>query len=91
MAYELRDGSGSLFRNEKKQPGERTPDYRGDAMVNGARVEIAAWVKESATGKKFLSLKFSEPREQTEAPRAAPAARPSPRPHNPTPDTDIPF
>ena len=91
MAYELRDGSGSLFRNEKKQEGERTPDYRGDAMVNGKRVEIAAWVKEAASGKKFLSLKFSEPREQTEAPRAAPAARPSPRPHTPTPDTEIPF
>ena len=44
MAYELRDGSGSLFRNEKKQEGERTPDYRGDAMVNGKRVEIVGFM-----------------------------------------------
>ena len=81
MAYELRDGSGSLFRNEKKQPGERTPDYRGDAMVNGARVEIAAWVKESASGKKFLSLKFSEPRERDQTAKAA----------TPAPEADFPF
>jgi len=81
MAYELRDGSGSIFRNEKKQPGERTPDYRGDAMVNGQRVEIAAWVKESATGKKFLSLKFSEPRERDQTAKLA----------SPAPEADFPF
>ena len=81
MAYELRDGSGSLFRNEKKQAGERTPDYRGDAMVNGARVEIAAWVKESASGKKFLSLKFSEPRERDQ----------TAKPASPAPEADFPF
>lgn len=81
MAYELRDGSGSLFRNEKKQEGERTPDYRGDAMVNGKRVEIAAWVKEAASGKKFLSLKFSEPRERDQT------AKPS----SPAPEADFPF
>lgn len=81
MAYELRDGSGSLFRNEKKQEGERTPDYRGDAMVNGKRVEIAAWVKEAASGKKFLSLKFSEPRERDQT--SKPAA--------PAPEADFPF
>lgn len=81
MAYELRDGSGSIFRNEKKQPGERTPDYRGDAMVNGARVEIAAWIKETAMGKKFLSLKFSEPRERDQ----------TAKPARPAPEVDFPF
>lgn len=81
MAYELRDGSGSLFRNEKKQEGERTPDYRGDAMVNGKRVEIAAWVKEAASGKKFLSLKFSEPRERDQTAKPGASA----------PEADFPF
>ena len=80
MSYEQRENTGALFRNDKKQPGERTPDYRGDAMVNGVKVEIAAWVKESASGKKFLSLKFQEPREA--APKAAPA---------PIPEADFPF
>ena len=81
MSYEQRENTGALFRNEKKQPGDRTPDYRGDAMVNGKRVEIAAWVKEAASGKKFLSLKFSEPRERDQT--AKPAA--------PAPEADFPF
>ena len=80
MSYEQRENTGALFRNDKKQPGERTPDYRGDAMVNGVKVEIAAWVKESASGKKFLSLKFQEPRERDAAPKAAPI-----------PEADFPF
>jgi uncharacterized protein (DUF736 family) len=79
MAYELRDGSGSLFRNERKQEGDRQPDYRGDAMVNGRKVEIAAWLKTSASGKRFLSLKFQEPRDQ-EAPKTSAA-----------PEADFPF
>jgi uncharacterized protein (DUF736 family) len=82
MSYEQRENTGALFRNDKKQPGERTPDYRGDAMVNGVKVEIAAWIKESASGKKFMSLKFQEPRERDAAPKAAPA---------PIPEADFPF
>lgn len=81
MSYEQRENTGALFRNDKKQPGERTPDYRGDAMVNGVKVEIAAWVKESATGKKFLSLKFSEPRERDQ----------TAKPASPAPEADFPF
>ena len=81
MSYEQRENTGALFRNEKKQPGDRTPDYRGDAMVNGKRVEIAAWVKEAASGKKFLSLKFSEPRERDQ----------TAKPASPAPEADFPF
>jgi hypothetical protein len=82
-----------MFLNRKQH--ERQPDWRGNAMINGRMVDIAAWVKVSSRGTEFLSLKFSEPREQTDAPRSEPAARPVPRqaqrPHQPTPDTDIPF
>lgn len=89
MAYEPKPDTGAMFPNRKQNL--RQPDWRGNAMINGRMVDIAAWVKTSSRGTEFLSLKFSEPREQAEAPRAAPAARPSPRPHTPTPDTDIPF
>jgi uncharacterized protein (DUF736 family) len=81
MSYEQRENTGALFRNDKKQPGERTPDYRGDAMVNGVKVEIAAWIKESASGKKFMSLKFSEPRERDQTAKPAASA----------PEADFPF
>lgn len=81
--YTHREGNGSLFKNERKQQGDRTPDYRGDALVNGQLVEIAAWIKESSSGKKFLSLKFQEPRD-----RSAPRVESTPAP---IPDTDVPF
>lgn len=63
MAFEQRDGSGALFKNDKKG-NDKAPDYRGDANVNGELVEIAAWLKESANGKKFMSLSF-KPKEFT--------------------------
>jgi len=55
MAYEHREGSGSLFTNHKKEEGSSQPDYRGDAMVGGVLVEIAGW-KKQGNGGTFLSL-----------------------------------
>lgn len=55
MAYEHKDGSGSLFRNDKGDNASR-PDYRGDLMVGGTLYEVAGWIKESSNGNKFLSL-----------------------------------
>ena len=54
--------SGVMFKNDKKPEGSKQPDYQGNAEVNGKKVEIAGWIRTSKTGKKFLSLKFQEPR-----------------------------
>lgn len=62
MAYEQRDNSGALFKNAK-DGNESRPDYTGNAMVNGAMVRMAAWIKDGKNGK-FMSIKFDEPREQ---------------------------
>ena len=56
--------SGVLFKNDKKAEGSKQPDYNGNAEVNGKKVEIAAWIRTSKTGKKFMSLKFQEPRQK---------------------------
>lgn len=77
--YEHKDNGGSLFRNDRKEK-ETHPDYKGSCLVNGVKMEIAAWIKESSSGTKFMSLKFSEPRDQTAAPKKAAE-----------PDNDIPF
>lgn len=78
MAYELKDGQGSLFKNDRKTE-ERHPDYKGSFKINGTEYDLAAWVKEGKKGK-FFSLSVKEKQE-----------RESP-PGNPSYDgSDIPF
>lgn len=52
--FQHKEGSGSLFKNELKDK-ENQPDYRGDCLLNGKVMEIAAWIKEGKKGK-FMSL-----------------------------------
>lgn len=71
---------GVLFKNDKKPEGSKQPDYNGTAEVNGKQVEIAAWLRTGKSGKKFLSLKFQEPRKKQAgdddtAPRSAPKGK----------------
>ena len=99
MAYEQNPNSGSLFRNEKKNAPNQ-PDYEGNALVNGKTYRIAAWIKTSKSGVKYMSLAFNEPQPvQQSAPAPAPrpvALAPAPRPApaqeslDPNPD-DLPF
>lgn len=76
------EGKGNLFKNEFKEEGTAQPDYRGDCMIGGVHHEMAAWIKTSANGKRFMSFNF-QPKNQQAAParQAAPAAE----------DTDLPF
>jgi uncharacterized protein (DUF736 family) len=63
MAYELKSGQGSLFKNEQKKE-DKHPDYRGEIKDQSGKVwALAAWVKEGKKGK-FLSLSMSDPREK---------------------------
>lgn len=70
MAYETRNDTGALFTNDRKEH-ERQPDFRGEAVVNGVKVEVAAWRKTSASGKVYLSLKFQAPRERDQTAKSA--------------------
>ena len=72
MAYEQRDNSGSLFKNDRKEK-ETHPDYKGSCMVGGVEMWMSAWLKTSGNGTKFMSFSF-QPKEQQQAPvRQAPA------------------
>lgn len=61
MAYEQKDGGGSLFPNDKKG-NERAPDWSGTFLLGGEWYKIAGWYKDGRSGQ-FLSLKV-EPKGQ---------------------------
>lgn len=56
--FESKPNSAVLFTNDKKQK-ETHADFRGVANVKGEEYYVNAWVKESKTGNKYLSLSFS--------------------------------
>lgn len=89
MAYEQRPNSGTLFKNKKKQPGDRQPDYRGDCEVNGEAMEIAAWIKDGRNGGKFMSLAFKPKQDRPEQPDRQ--IDPPDVPTNGPKEDDVPF
>lgn len=84
MAYKHKDMTGTIFKNKRKQEGDRTPDYRGEIMVSGDLFEIALWIKDGAKGK-FFSAKIQPSRNKpNDGPRQE-----DPRYHDSK--TEIPF
>jgi hypothetical protein len=82
MAFEHRENSGSLFRNDKREK-DTQPHARGDALIGGVLYEISAWTKDGAKGK-FQSLAFK--------PKDPPAApKPQTTPFAEDLDDDLPF
>jgi hypothetical protein len=53
-----REMSGSLARNDKKDPSSNQPDFRGVCLVGGAELKISGWLRENENGK-YLSLSFT--------------------------------
>ena len=81
MAYEQRENSGTLFRNEKGDNPKR-PDYRGEALVDGVEYRVSAWVKDGKKGK-FLSMAFDA--------KEAPAQTQDAETYNGDNDDNLPF
>ncbi len=87
MAYEQKDGQGSLFKNKRKET-DNHPDYNGSITINGVEHWLSAWLKESKGGQKYMSLSLGKPKgERKSAPR-----RDDDPPHESAPfSDDIPF
>ena len=81
MSYEVRDQSGTMFRNKRKERDSH-PDWSGDGMVNGQLVWLNAWEKKDKNGNLFYSFSFKN-KQAKEEPRQQGA--------NIGPDDDIPF
>ena len=58
MAFEQRDNSGVLFKNERREKDSQ-PNATGTAMIDGVKYRVSAWTKEGAKGK-FQSLAFKK-------------------------------
>jgi hypothetical protein len=65
MAFELRELQGVAFKNDDKA-SEKMPDWRGEFLLNGQKMEWAAWEKDGKRGM-FLSFKIGEARERKPA------------------------
>ena len=57
MAYEQKDNSGSLFKNDRKE-NDKQPDYKGTVKIGGVEYWQSAWIKD-VNGKKFFSQSFT--------------------------------
>ncbi len=90
MGYELRDMSGSLFRNDRKSNG-KSPDYQGTVMINGVEMWINGWLKEGNNGR-FFSLAFKPKEQQQSKPqRQEPARQTKANFHDDLEGDEIPF
>ena len=87
MAYELREGQGSLFKNKYKKTDDH-PNARGELLIDGVLYEVSAWTKKTKLGEPWqsLQLKRKEPR-----PQAEPAWGSDRKSAGPDFDDDVPF
>lgn len=86
MAYEARDNTGTLFRNDRKEK-DTHPNATGTAMIDGVEYYVSAWTKEGQKGK-FQSLSFK--RKDASQSRQRDDHR-SNEPTGPYDDSEIPF
>ena len=60
MAYEMRAGQGSLFKNEKKTK-DTQPGYKGKVMLPDGQIRyVDIWAKKTAAGETWLSLSIGD-------------------------------
>jgi len=44
MAYEQKNGDIAVFKNDKKG-NDKAPDFKGTALINGVKMDVALWAK----------------------------------------------
>jgi hypothetical protein len=68
MAYEMKENSGSLFANQKREK-DTHPNATGSALINGVEYWVSAWTKTDKNGNKWQSLAFKPKEEKAQEPQ----------------------
>jgi len=72
MAYD-NTNRGALFKNTEKE-NPKHADYRGNINVNGEEFWLSAWINESKSGMKYLSLSIKPKKAEAEKTEAKASA-----------------
>lgn len=91
MAYEMKDNSGSLFKNERREKDTHA-HARGSALIDGVEYWLDAWTNEDRNGNKYQSLKFKRKDGQQSQSNASTGGGYGEQPNGyGDPDEDLPF
>ena len=66
MAYEMKDNTGSIFKNQKKLT-ESHPTGTGTCLIDGKEYWVSSWIKKDKNGQPWNSLAFTLKEEKPEA------------------------
>ncbi|MFA6204195.1 MAG: hypothetical protein WC710_13545 [Gallionella sp.] len=69
--FEAKPNTGGLFKNNKQS--ETHPDYKGNINVDGKDYWLAAWLKTSKAGEKYMSLSVQPKEKRADKPAPKPA------------------
>jgi len=83
MKYEMKEGSFTLFPNDKKRD-EKDADWSGSIkLADGVEYWFNGYIKTSKAGRQFISGRIGKPKQQGFTPRG--------NDEMPRNDSDIPF
>ena len=71
MAYEMRELTGSMFKNKDKQEGDTRPNAKGSCLIEGVEYWVDAWTKKDKNGNPWQSLSFKKKEKQGAKPAKA--------------------
>ena len=59
MSLQLNPNSGLAFQNDRGS--EKAPQFKGEILFDGKRIEVAIWERTTKSGKKMLSMNVQDP------------------------------
>jgi hypothetical protein len=61
MSLELNPNSGLAFSNDRGlERSSKAPQFKGEILFEGKRIEVAIWERKTKSGKTMLSMKVDD-------------------------------